>query len=298
MFVLPQLPPKVQFLEPFSFSFVTLWCQPKSTFPGGRKGYDKGRLLFWLLLKQSMHWDYRTVAALAGVSHPTLMRANTFFLIHGIYQNIFTHLVKTAYKKGLILGKYVAIDSSFVETFSGKQEVGSEGFNGYKKGYGFKLHVLIDCETHIPISLAITNGLASDTTLAVPLLKKARSWLRRLGYVLADKAYDDTALVNWIVKELAAKAGISIRKKSKLAKGKRNRYGNLLNWQLKAVGRIFRKSILNRRTAVERLFALLKRVYHLGKEEMRGILNFAKQVYLSLISYMLKRFYLAGIRQI
>lgn len=298
MFVLPQLPPKVQFLEPFSFPIVTILSTPKSTFAGGRKGYDKERLLFWLLLKQSMHWDYRTVAALAGCSHPTLIRANTFFLTRGIYQHVFIRLVKTAYKEGLITGKYIAMDSSFVETFSGKQEVGSEGFNGYKKAYGFKMHVLIDAQTGIPIAVTITNGLASDGTLAIPLLKKARAWLRNLGYVLADKAYDDTSLVNWIIKELSAKAGIPIRKKSKLAKGKRNRYGNLLNWQLKAVGRIFRKSILNRRTSVERLFALLKRVYHLGKEEMRGILNFAKQVYLSLISYMLKRFYLAGIRQI
>jgi len=46
------------------------------------------------------------------------------------------------------------------------------------------------------------------------------------------------------------------------------------------------------------MFSTLKRVYHLGHEEMRGILNFAKNVYLALISYMLKRFWIVGITQI
>ncbi len=89
-----------------------------------------------------------------------------------------------------------------------------------------------------------------------------------------------------------------MRRKSKLAKDKKNRYGNLLNWQLKAVGRTFKKSILRRRTGVERSFSQIKRVYHLGKEETRGILNFAKNAYLALISYMLKLFWIAGVSQL
>ena len=121
------------------------------------------------------------------------------------------------------------------------------------------------------------------------------SGLKHVGYVLADKGYDDLDIVRWIMKELKAKAGIPMRKKSKLAKGKKNRYGNLLNWQLKAVGRTFKKSILGKRTGVERSFSQLKRVYHLGKEETRGFLSFAKNAYLSLISYMLRLFYAEGI---
>jgi len=65
-------------------------------------------------------------------------------------------------------------DSSFVHTFSSKGELGSEGWNEHKQGYGFKLHLLIDCETKFPIALIITNGLAHDSMLAIPLLKKAK----------------------------------------------------------------------------------------------------------------------------
>lgn len=221
-------------------------------FLGGRPGYSKEVLFFWLLVKKTTCWDYRTVASMAGVSHPTLIRANEFFILKGIYQKVFVNLVKSAYKQGLIRGKYVAMDSS----------------------------------------------LAHDGTLAVPLLKKARPWLKKVGYVLTDKGYDDTDIVNWIVKELEAKAAIPMRAKSKLAKGKVNRYGNLANWKLKAKGRTFKKSIYNKRSSVERTFSVLKRTYHLGKEELKGILNFGKQVYLALISYMLKKLKIVGVVQV
>lgn len=300
MNITPNLPQKVQFLEGFSFPFIQTLCQKTSTeaFLGGRPGYSKEMLFFWLLVKKVTNWDFRTVASMAGVSHPTLIRANQAFITKGIYQRLFVYLVKMAYRQGLIKGRFVAMDSSFVKTFSGKEELGSEGFNGHKKAYGFKLHLLIDAETSLPVALTVGNGLAHDSTLAVPLLKKARPWLRRVGYVLADKGYDDSDIVNWIVKVLEAKAGIPIRKKDERARGKQNRYGNLLNWRTKAAGRAFKKSIYNKRGSVERIFSTLKRVYHLGHEEMRGILNFAKNVYLALISYLLKRFYAVGIIQV
>lgn len=295
MTFVPKLPKKVQYLLSFSFPYITPLCEKTAAekFVGGRPGYDRELLFVLLLIKKVTNWSFRTIAEMGGVSHSTLVRANTFFLQKHVYEKVFTHLVKEAYRKGLIQGTYVAMDSSFVKTFSKKKERGSESWNEYKQGYGFKLHALVDCETQFPIALCITNGLASDNTLAIPLLRKARYWLKKCGYVLADKGYDDGDIVNWVVKSLHAKAGIPIRRKSKLAKGKSYRYGNLLNWQLRAKGRTFKKSIYNRRTSVERLFSSLKRTYHLGHEEMRGFLSFAKNCYLSLISYMLKLFYIA-----
>ena len=296
MIFVSKLPKKVQFIAACSFPLVQKLCEKTGSekYVGGRPCKDREKLFSWLLVKKIMHWDYRTIAAMAEVSHPTVIRANKWFLEKGMYQKVFVDLVKQAYKQGLIQGKYVAIDSSFVKTFSKKQEVGSENWNEFKKGYGFKLHLLIDTQTKFPIALIIGNGIAHDSTVAIPLLKKARYWLRKCGYVLADKGYDDGDIVNWIVKSLQARAGIPIRRKNKLAKGKKNRYGNLLNWQLKAKGRTFKKSIYNKRSSIERVFSVLKRSYHLGKEETRGILNFAKNCYLSLICYMLKLFDIAN----
>lgn len=290
MTFVPKLPHKIQYLASFSFSFVSKLCEKTEAekFVGGRKGHDKELLFFLLLMKKVTNWSFRTVAEIGGISHSTLVRANTYFLEKHIYEKFFVHLVKQAYKKGLIKGKYVAMDASFVQTFSGKVELGSEDWNDFKKAYGFKLHLLIDCETKFPIAICITNGLASDNTLAIPLLKKARWWLKQCGYVVADKGYDDGGLVNWIVKALHAKAGIPIKKHKR---GKNYSWeGSWRNFQHKAKGRTLKKSIYNRRTAIERVFSMLKRVFHLGHEETRGILNFAKNVYLTLICYCLSLF--------
>lgn len=294
MLLVPKMPQKVQFVLNASFPLITKLCAKTTAeqFAGGRPGYDKELLFGWLLVKKVTNWDYRTIASMAGVSHPTLMRANELFLRKGIYQKVFVDLVKRAHRKGLLTGKYVAMDSSFVHTFSSKGELGSEGWNEFKEGYGFKLHLLIDCETKFPIALIVTNGLANDMTVAIPLLKKARQWLKNCGYVLADKGYDWGDIVDWIVKELDAKAGIPIKK---VRRGKNYTWeGAWRNFQYKAKGRTLKKSIYKKRTAVERVFSVLKRTYHLGKEETRGILNFAKNVYLSLICYMLKLFDIAN----
>lgn len=297
MTLVPQLPEKVQYLTTCSFPLVAELCTKtaKESFSGGRKGYDKEKLFGWLLIKKVTNWDYRTIASMAGVSHPTLLRANAIFLEKKIYEKVMIDLVKQAYRNGLIKGKYVAMDSSFVHTFSNKGELGSEGWNEFKKAYGFKVHLLIDCETKFPLAVCITNGLAADCTLAIPLLKKARYWLKRCRYVLADKGYDWGDLINWVAKMLTAKAGIPIKEHKR---GKNYSWqGAWKNFTLKAKGRSLKKSIYNRRSAIERVFSVLKRTYHLGKEETRGIVNVAKNVYLTLICYMLKLIYVANSTQ-
>lgn len=295
MIVVPNLPRKVKFLMELSFPLINK-IYPRKGFVGGRIGYPKEEIFRWLLVKKVTNWDYRSVAEISGISHQTLVRRNRQFQDRNIYQSFFLHLVKKAVALGLIKGEKVAMDSSFVKTYSNKEETGSLGYNGHKKSYGFKLHVLIDVTTKFPIALVITNGLMYDGRLAIPLLKRARPYLKKLGYVLADKGYDDTDIIAWIIKNMKAKAGIPMRKKSKLAKGKKNRYGNLLNWRLKAKGRTFKKSIYKLRTEVERFFSSLKRKFHLGKELTRGIEAFTRNAYLALISYCLNKFYTVGIR--
>ncbi len=194
MLFVPKMPQKVQYLLHFSYPQINVLC-PRTPFIGGRIGHNKELLFLLLLIKKVTNWSYREIAEIGGVSHSTLIRANEKFLRRRVYEKFFIHLVKTAYRKGLIKGRFVALDSSFVKTFSRKQEVGSENWNGFKKAYGFKLHLLIDTETKMPIALLIGNGVAHDGTLAIPLLKKARAWLKKVGYVLADKGYTHLPLI-------------------------------------------------------------------------------------------------------
>ena len=158
MIFVPNLPKKVHFLTSLSF-FIVPFLPWKCTFVGGRTRYDKDLLFVWLLMKKVLHWDYRTIADMAGISHSTLIRANDFFLVHGIYLRFFRDLVKTAYKNGMIQGDKVSLDSSFVKTFSRKQERGSGGWNGKKEAIGFKLHLLIDAHTSFSIALIVGDGV-------------------------------------------------------------------------------------------------------------------------------------------
>lgn len=295
MVTLKHLPKKVKFIMELKFPLIDK-VFPRKGFIGGRIGYPKEEIFKWLLVKKVTNWDYRSIEELSRISHQTFIRRNRQFEENSVYEKFFTYLVKKAVKSGLIEGSKVALDSSFVKTYSKKEELGSLGFNGHKKAFGFKIHCLIDAVTKFPIALIITNGLINDGQIAIPLLMKAKRYLKKSGYVLADKGYDDTSIVAWIMKRLKSKAGIPMRKKSILAKGRKNRYGNLLNWRLKAVGRTFKKSILNFRTEIERFFSIIKRKFHLGKDLTRGIQAFARNCYLSLISYCLNKFYLVGVR--
>ncbi|MBI3384959.1 transposase [Candidatus Gottesmanbacteria bacterium] len=295
MLVLKHLPKKVKWVLELSFPLINK-LYPRETFIGGRIGYSKEEIFKWLLVKRVTNWDYRTIEDLSKISHQTFIRRNQQFEKRFIYQKFFQHLVKQAVKTGLIQGEKVAMDSSFVKTYSGKEEIGSLGFNGYKKAFGFKLHALIDTKSKFPLALIVTNGLVNDGQVAIPLLKKAKPFLKKSGYVLADKGYDDTTIVAWVMNFLKRKAGIPMRKKNKLARGKPHRYGNIFNWKLKAVGRTFKHSILKLRTEIERFFSSLKRKFFLGKELTRGIQSFTRNVYLSLISYALNQFYLVGMR--
>lgn len=295
MHLVPNFPHKVQYVVEYSLPIITQLTE-RNRFDGGRIGYSKEMLFGWLLVKKVMHWDYRTVGQMAGVAHTTLVRFNQQCLKRRVYERLLRQLVKLAYRQGLIQGEKVAMDSSFVRTFSRKEEAGSGGYNGHKDAYGFKLHLLIDAVTGYPIALIVDRGTPHDSQYAIPLLKRARPWLRNVGYVLADKGYDDSDIVDFIARQLHAKAGIPIKKTNSKKTGKRA--GNFANWRLKAKGRTVKHSILNLRTEVERCFSTLKRAFHLGHESTRGIEAFTKNVYLSLICFMLRKLYAVGVRRI
>ncbi len=295
MKLVPKLPKKVQYFVEFSCPMINQLFVRKP-FIGGRIGYPKDEIFGWLLVKKVTNWGYRTIAEMAGYSHSTLVRGNQSFVRHNVYQRLLKKLVSLAYRNGLIVGKKVALDASFVRTFSRKEEPGSEGWNEFKEGFGFKLHALIDAETGIPLALIMKDGLTHESQVAIPLLKRARPWLRKVGYVLADKGYDDEDIILFIAKQLHAKAGIPIRKMPRNKKGERT--GNFQNWKLKAAGRTFKKSIYNFRSEVERFFSHLKRTYHLGKEETRGFEAFVGNAYLACISFILVKLYLVGVRYV
>lgn len=178
---------------------------PREKYIGGRIGYQPSFAFKWLVVKKITNWDYRTIGEAAKMSASTLVRWNQRFENKDIYQKLFSHLIKMAVKNGLITGEKVAMDSTFVPTFSRHEEEGSGGWNGYKEKFGFKAHCLIDVKTKFPLALVITDGVRSDNPVAIPLLKKAKPYLKKWVMFWQTKAMMTLILLTSLSKPLELK---------------------------------------------------------------------------------------------
>jgi len=156
------------------------------------------------------------------------------------------------------------LDSSFVETYSKKDEIGSE-YSGYKEKNGFKLHQIIDYKTRLPLLQASTPGARADVVWGLKLIRAAPKFWDAKG-LLADKAYDAEYLVEETKRKWEKiKVGIPIRqvRLSKKPEKLNNIQGISNNYNIKAGIRSLVKEFLNKRTEIERYFSRLKRIFNL-----------------------------------
>lgn len=277
MHILTHCPKRVKYFLKFSSPFLSRLVRKKKF---GRHGYDYTEIFKYLLIKQTCNLTYRDLEETTGIHNSTLVKVRKTFRDKQVYQKFFRHLVKELIKLGKLKAKYVALDGSFVETYSKKKEAGSSYWGKVEKE-GFKLHVLVDATTEVPLALEITKGSTHDSKLLIPLCSKLASYKLKANYVIADKAYDSDDLVSFVVKKLGALASIPVKNRRKQ---------NDLNLEYKLKGRTEDKVIYKKRTSVERVFSYLKEKFNLGTEKMRGIQNFKVNCFLSLICLLLDKF--------
>lgn len=288
---IPKLFKKLQFLEDIEIHWVNVLGKRHRV---GRIGYGKSELFVYLILQQLSGCSDRDLEEVSGINHSTFVKARKRFFEQGIYEKFFVHLVRLGIGEGVIKAEKIAMDSSFVETYSKAKEKGSAFWKKYekKKGYGFKLHALIDATSSLPLALIITSGSANDMPIAIPLLKKFHQYTIKTTYVLADKGYDSADIVWYIFHEMKAKAAIPIRKMKTKYHNQKAAYQDFL---LKAKGRCIKHSIYKRRSVIERFFATLKTLYNLGKNKTRGIQAFTRNAYAASIAFFLSELYSYGI---
>lgn len=227
----------------------------------GRRGYDKLRLLLWLMYRQCMNSTYRDIEHLSGIHHSTFIKYKKRMERDGVLGYLFTSLRDKAISKRKLT---VVCDSSFVETYSGHDEDGS-GYSGHKEANGYKLHQFIDFETRIPLLFATSPGQMSDYKGCEHLLDLSPpEW--NVSAFLADKGYDSEALVHSIA-ELWGK-------QVKIAIPVRHMGGNALNHYSKYGGRTRDPNLYRKRTEIERYFSRKKHVFNLGEEKTRHLSNF------------------------
>lgn len=277
MRILTRCPTRVKYLLKFSSPFLTRLVRKKKF---GRHGYDYTLVFKYLLIKQACSLTYRDLEEATDIHNSTFVKARRIFAQKQVFLKFFRHLVKTLVAKGLLTAEYVAVDGSFVETYSRRKEEGSAWW-GKTEAHGFKLHALVDAKSEVPIAIVITDGKVHDSQLLVPLCNKLSSYNLKPSYVIADKAYDSDDLVAFIIQKLGALASIPVRAKSKQS---------AVNLAAKQEGRTDDKTVYRRRTSVERVFSYLKGKYHLGSEKTRGIANFLINVFLSAICLILEKF--------
>jgi len=178
------------------------------------------------------------------------------------------------------------MDSSFVETYSRHDELGSE-YNGYKEKNGFKLHQIIDYETRLPLCQIATPGARSDVLLGHHLIRGSPPSWNVKGF-LADKAYDDWKFVTRLKQKWEqVLVGIPVRRTHTEVREPQHP-GVIKNRRGKESDRYLRKRFLNQRGEIERYFSRKKRVFNLGEERTRHLKNFRANCYMTSIMEILE----------
>ena len=172
-----------------------------------------------------------------------------------LVKDIMRQLTRKCYEALPGFGKTVAIDSTDLKAWSngGKRHKSDPDAGWIVKGdtngkrkfvYGYKLHLLLDAATEIPMAANITRGNFADVNQATPLLGQAR--LTYGGFhpehVLCDAAYSSGKLRKAIKRQYHAQPIIKSRKTD------RSVADETPEWQ----------QVYDHRTAVERCFGRMK----------------------------------------
>jgi hypothetical protein len=164
---------------------------------------------------------------------------------------LYLALVRAAIGGGLVDGRDVAVDSTLLPAWSRADPDARWSFRrAGRRAFGFKVHVVVDRLSRLPLCFLLAPANANDLPLAYPLLWWVRFvWGLPVRLVRADGAYWGLRLVAFIVRTLGARPVIPLnRKKQRLA-----RVRHLVRWPLGYAAR----------GVIERFFAVAKRYYRL-----------------------------------
>ena len=253
--------------------------------PKGRKGYGKILLFLWLVWKQISGCTYRDLECMAGgIGHSTFIKFKKQLVKEKWFPKAFRQLVKWLVSWMKPLG--LALDSTFVATYSGKYESGAR-YSGYKEKIGFKLHTLIDCFARLPLAIGVTDGARHDVIGGTKLVGQSPpGW--KVKFLTADNGYDSGEFVELVRQHWRdAKSCIPLRRMR--GEGRDEITPQREGWRkLKTAERTITKRLRDLRTEVERYFSRKKGVFNLGKQRTRGIKAFHTECFLTAIAEYLE----------
>jgi len=108
-------------------------------------------------------------------------------------------------RAGVVQGRWVVIDSTALEAFF---KADGEAMWGYRHAskpfYGYKLHIVVDALSELPIALEVTPGNVHDSRLLKTMLHAAMD-IKRVEVLEGDAAYDSKA-----IREYAQRLGVGV----------------------------------------------------------------------------------------
>ena len=202
-------------------------------------------------------------------------------------KDVSRRLVRKQYATLPGFGERVALDSTtlkgWVNGGRGKAVDPDAGWS-VKKGtqgvkeyvFGYKLHLLVDCEYELPIAANVSAGNVHDVLRASNALSEARFTHSKFHprYVLADAGYSSAALHRLIVRQYTATPVIDLNPKHKRGRTRNDGFYRSPEW----------KALYKQRQSVERAFSRLKGQRALNKIRVRGLRKVTVHSYLALIA--------------
>ena len=254
-------------------------------------------------------YDNPYVAGACGIHSPSQVPSQPTFSRFGAklakptfawaVKNVMRELTRRLYAAMPNFGKSVAIDSTDIKAWSNGNKKGKKrkdskirqkpkvrkvsdpdagwvvktNTEGNRKFvWGYKVHILADTASELPMMVDITAGNVHDVTRAAPLLAQARYTSSKFhpDYVVCDAGYSSDTLRRAIKRQYRAEPIIDPNP-----------------MHLKAVSRDIKtpewKRIYNCRTAIERLNGRLKAFRRLDSVRVRGRWKVTVHVLLSII---------------
>jgi hypothetical protein len=114
-------------------------------------------------------------------------------------RKVFHTLVLKLHDKGVITGRFIVVDATHIYAYCNTRKNTDkhpvEGASwGYHRGrfYGYKVHILIDADSEMPIAMVFSTGEDHDSIHFEPLIEEfqERYHFDEIIALLADSAYD------------------------------------------------------------------------------------------------------------
>ena len=208
-------------------------------------------------------------------------------------ERIMNSLVDELLKGGLIIGKTIVMDATFIKAYSrrdphensrgGSDPQARVGRNGKTFELGYKLHVAVDAKSELPIAIIVASANDNEKKHAPALLEKAlKATEGRVKLLVADSQYSSRNL-----RDQASSQGV--RAVIPFPTNQQRGQKGLLRVDkyFRTHGPIYEKRVYRLRSSIERVNSRLKDQLSLERHRVRGLGRITVHALLCMIAMLL-----------